>query len=200
KSVMVPMRDGIKLSTDIYRPMGVQEKLPVIVIRTPYNKKPYRDDKDRAAFRFAEQGYVVLVQDMRGKFESEGDFTISTPDDIDGYDTVTWAATQAWSTGKVGTYGCSYLGEAQIESARLRNPYLAAMIPQAAGGASRYFGQIVGGAVELATAVGWYWGSGSKVRLRPPAGSNDSFWATDGANFNPGYVPPPAKYDEMLNN
>lgn len=180
--------------------MGVQEKLPVIVIRTPYNKKPYRDDKDRAAFRFAEQGYVVLVQDMRGKFESEGDFTISTPDDIDGYDTVTWAATQAWSTGKVGTYGCSYLGEAQIESARLRNPYLAAMIPQAAGGASRYFGQIVGGAVELATAVGWYWGSGSKVRLRPPAGSNDSFWATDGANFNPGYVPPPAKYDEMLNN
>ncbi|EEU38477.1 uncharacterized protein NECHADRAFT_102257 [Fusarium vanettenii 77-13-4] len=200
KSIMVPMRDGTKLSTDAYRPMKVQEKLPVIVMRTPYNKKPYRDDKESAPFRFAEQGYIVLVQDMRGKLESEGNFTISTPDDIDGYDTVTWAATQAWSSGKVGTYGCSYLGEAQIESAKLRNPHLTTMIPQGAGGASRYFGQIVGGAVELATAVGWYWKSGSKIRLRPPPGSNDDFWATDGVNFNPGYVPPPAKYDEMLNN
>lgn len=200
KSVMVPMRDGTKLSTDVYRPMRVQEKLPVIVIRTPYNKKPYRDYKEGEPFRFAEQGYIVLVQDMRGKFESEGNFTISTPDDIDGYDTVTWAATQAWSNGKVGMYGCSYLGEAQIESARLRNPYLSAMIPQAAGGASRYFGLIVGGAVELAMAVGWHWKSGSKIHLHPPVGSNDNFWATDGVNFNPDYVPPPAKYDEMLNN
>ncbi len=110
----------------------------------------------------------MLVQDTRGRFESEGDYTISTPDDRDGYDTVTWAARQPWSTGKVGTYGCSYLGEAQIEAAKLRHPNLAAMIPQAAGGASRYFGQIVGGAVELATNIGWYWDWGTKDFLHPP--------------------------------
>ena len=207
-SVMVPMRDGTKLSTDIYKPVGAQEKLPVIVIRTPYNKRTWRAAETKAgsgseAFRFAEQGYVVVVQDTRGKFESEGEFTISTPDDIDGYDTVTWAATQPWSTGKVGTYGCSYLGENQIESAKLRNPHLAAMIPQAASGGTRYFGQIVGGAVELATAVGWYWGAGSKDRLRPPAGAGDDFWATQGVNFFPGYIPPAGRFeqisDEMLN-
>jgi len=202
KSVMIPMRDGTKLSTDIYRPEGEKGKLPVIVIRTPYNKRTWRNNQSKPAngseaFKFAEQGYVVLVQDMRGKFESEGEYTISTPDDIDGYDTVTWAATQPWSTGKVGSYGCSYLGENQIQTAALRNPHLAAMIPQAAGGATRHFGQIVGGAVELATAVGWYWGAGSKDHLRPPASAGDDFWATQGANFNPGYVPAPGRYEQI---
>jgi putative CocE/NonD family hydrolase len=202
KSVMVPMRDGVKLSTDIYRPIGTGEPLPVVLIRTPYNKRWYRQvdvDRPNAAHMFAGQGYAVLVQDTRGRFESEGEYTISTPDDRDGYDAVTWASTQPWSTGKVGTYGCSYLGEAQIETAKLRNPNLVAMIPQAAGGASRYFGQIVGGAVELATNVGWYWEWGTKDFLRPPAGAGDGFWANEGQYFDPGPTMPPPEYRRMWN-
>lgn len=202
KSVMVPMRDGVKLSTDIYRPSGAGEPLPVVLIRTPYNKRWYRqadNGQPNPAYMFAGQGYAVLVQDTRGRFESEGDYTISTPDDRDGYDTVTWAARQPWSTGKVGTYGCSYLGEDQIETAKLRHPNLAAMIPQAAGGASRYFGQIMGGAVELATIIGWYWDWGTKDFLHPPPNSGDGFWANEGQYFNPGSTMPPAEYRKMWN-
>jgi uncharacterized protein len=197
---MVPMRDGVRLSTDIYRPAGVREPLPVILIRTPYNKRGYRQDSTNppdAAYLFAGQGYVVLVQDTRGRFESEGEYTISTPDDRDGYDTIMWAARQPWSTGKVGTYGCSYLGEAQIETARLKPPHLAAMVPQAAGGASRYFGQIVGGAVEFATIIGWYWNWGMKDFLRPPPNTGDDFWANQGQYFNPALAMPAAEYSRM---
>ena len=83
---------------------------------------------------FAGQGYVVAVQDVRGKFESEGHFTVSANDTRDGSDMLDWMAAQPWSTGKIGTYGCSYLGEDQIELSKVRNPHHTAMIPQAAGG------------------------------------------------------------------
>jgi uncharacterized protein len=204
KSIMVPMRDGIRLSTDVYLPEGVNEKLPVVLVRTPYNKKRwrggarYRDlDGYPDAYKFAAQGYVFVVQDTRGRFESEGEYTISTPDDRDGYDTVTWASAQSWSNGKVGTYGCSYMGENQVETAKLRNPNLAAMIPKGAGGASRYFGDIFGGAVELATITGWFWEWGTKSFLRPPAGGGDDFWANQGQYFDPSTTQPATKLSNM---
>ena len=205
KSIMVPMRDGTKLSTDVYFPEGAGDRLPVILIRTPYSKKQFRGERlyktiyphSPDAAQFASQGYIVVVQDTRGRFESEGEYTISTPDDQDGYDATTWAAKQPWSNGKVGTYGCSYLGEDQIETAKLRNPALAAMIPKGAGGASRYFGQITGGAVEFAAAVGWFWVAGSKSFLRPPLGAGDDFWAKEGQYFDPGPALPAADYRKM---
>jgi putative CocE/NonD family hydrolase len=73
---------------------------------------------------------VVAVQDVRGKFDSEGRFTVSANDTNDGSDMLDWIAAQAWSTGKIGTYGCSYLGEDQIELSKLRNPHHTAMIPR----------------------------------------------------------------------
>ena len=160
KSVMVPMRDGTKLSTDIYFPEGGGEKLPVILARTPYDKRGWKS----SALRFAEQGYIVAVQDVRGKFESEGKYIVSAADAQDGYDAVTWFAAQPWSSGKVGTYGCSYLGEDQIEMAKMRHPNHAAMIPQASGGSYRYFGSVLGGAFELAASADWFLRNGAKVR------------------------------------
>ena len=178
RSVMVPMRDGVKLSTDLYFPVGAGEKLPVILLRTPYNKKIWRAGEPGpryAAYMFSSQGYIVAVQDCRGKFESEGEYRISATEASDGYDSVTWASKQPWSNGNVGKYVCSYMGEVQIMQAKLRHPNLKAMIPQAAGGALgsagdryRYWGFIDGGTFQLCQGAHWFFRAGSKVYFRPP--------------------------------
>jgi len=204
KSVMVPMRDGVKLSTDLYFPDGAGDKLPVILIRTPYGKNRFRSatsigSVDAAPTMFAGQGYIVAVQDTRGRFESEGNYTISVPDAEDGYDTTVWLATQPWSAGQVGTYGCSYLGDVQVMQARLRNPHLAAMIPQAAGSSvpERGFGVIYGGTVEVEAGFSWFWQYGSKFFLRPRPGAPEDFYAQFGSMYNPAPVLPPVSLAEI---
>jgi putative CocE/NonD family hydrolase len=174
KSVMVPMRDGVKLSTDLYVPEGLDGKLPVILMRTPYNKSNpafwnFRSPQS-VAYYFASHGYVVAVQDTRGKFESQGVYTVSADDSNDGFDTVAWLGAQSWSNGLVGTYGCSYLGENQLEMAKLEPPQLAAMLPQADGGSDRYFGMINGGAYEIASGTGWFRQHGAKYAPKVDAG------------------------------
>jgi putative CocE/NonD family hydrolase len=170
KNVMVPMRDGVRLATDIYTPTGAGERLPVIIIRLPYNKETYRGATVPAEF-FAGQGYVAVVQDVRGKHASEGEYVVQVADARDGYDAVEWAAKQPWSTGKIGTYGCSYLGEVQFLLAKMRHPNHIAMIPQSASGAvgpagGHYtnFGLNFGGATLLSSAFGWFGIAGSKVK------------------------------------
>jgi len=194
RSVMVPMRDGVGLSTDLYFPVGAGDKLPVILIRYPYNKERFFSRvRLNAAYDFAGQGYMVAVQDMRGRYESEGEFIVQYETEAeDGYDSITWVATQPWSNGSVGTYGCSYPGEVQILQAKLRNPYLKAMIPQAAGGAVgsagglyHYFGGMQGGVNEIAPAVGWFYGSGSKVFFRRPPGMTREDFLEIREFFNP---------------
>lgn len=177
RSVMIPMRDGVRLATDLYFPKDAGDKLPVILIRTPYDKdRFYQGEWGPATTLFAGQGYAVAVQDCRGKYASEGVFVVSKRDGEDGYDTVTWLATQPWSNGNVGTYGCSYLGEVQMFQSKLRNPHLKAMIPQAAGTSlgtadnrNRFF-IYNGGAIELSPVLGWFYQFGSKVYFRPPPG------------------------------
>ena len=171
KNVMVPMRDGVHLATDIYRPKGVSDKLPVILIRLPYNKDTYRGATVPAQF-FASQGYVVLAQDVRGRWHSEGTYAVEMPDANDGYDAVDWAAKQPWSTGKVGTFGCSYLGEVQYELLTKHHPAHLAAIPQAASGAvgpaggyyTNFGTYSPGGALTLSSLVGWFAGAGTKVK------------------------------------
>jgi uncharacterized protein len=171
KNVMVPMRDGIRLATDIYRPKGVSDKLPVVLIRLPYNKDTYRGATVPAQF-FASQGYVVLTQDVRGRWHSEGTYAVEMPDANDGYDAVDWASKQPWSTGKVGTFGCSYLGEVQYELLTRHHPAHLAAIPQAASGAvgpaGGYFANFgtysPGGAMTLSSLVGWFATAGTKVK------------------------------------
>jgi uncharacterized protein len=165
-NVRVPMRDGVKLATDLYFPEGATGKLPAILIRTPYNRKNATKMGAPDLRLFAEHGYVVAVQDVRGKFDSEGHFTYWANDGNDGSDTLDWIAAQPWSTGKIGTYGCSYLGEDQILLARLRNPHHTAMIEQAGGGTYRQMDLLEGGAVSL-WAASWSLRWGSKIESNP---------------------------------
>lgn len=175
KSVMIPMRDGIRLSTDLYIPEKIECKLPCILIRTPYNKKILRG-KDKESYMFAEQGFVVAVQDMRGKYESEGEYNWTEKDGKDGSDTITWISQQSWSNGKIGTYGCSYLGENQIQIAKTRNSHHSAMIAKGAsatytnGDLYRNWATNNGGAFELAMIFSWFRRNGSKINPHFPPG------------------------------
>lgn len=127
KGVMVPARDGIRLATDIYRPARAGEpaagQFPVLVTRTPYGKNA----GEAGAKFFAERGYVVLVQDVRGRYDSEGTFYIYAADGKDGYDTIEWAARQPWSNGMIGTFGSSYQAGNQNSAALEKPPHLKAM-------------------------------------------------------------------------
>jgi putative CocE/NonD family hydrolase len=176
---MVTMRDGVKLATDLWFPIGPKNSLSAVLVRTPYLKDGH------AAVRFAFYGYVVVVQDVRGKNGSEGVFTILANDGEDGYDAIDWIVKQPWSNGKVGTYGCSYCGENQLILAKKRHPNHCAMVVEAgggaigkAGGSYRYAGLFEGGVPELAEAVEWFLEkAGAKYRserdMGRPAGLND---------------------------
>jgi uncharacterized protein len=212
KSVMIPMRDGVRLSTDLYFPVGAPEPLPVILIRTPYNKKLFRPGRpsgyyawkggDVRVMLFAGQGYVVAVQDLRGRYESEGTWRVGTPERNDGSDTVDWLAAQSWSTGKIGTYGCSYLGEDQLQLAATRNPHHLAAIPQGDGGAytgtHRTFGFMDGGAFELASAIGWFPREGSRIFYHAPPRTPDSVLAETSDDFTPGPIRPKVDYQRVM--
>src|SRR5215475_7377571 len=124
KEVLVPMRDGVRLALDLYFPSGPSSGLPVILERTPYNKAVLGE---RAEF-WTTRGYVFAVQDVRGRFHSEGRFEPSPLEGPDGFDTIEWLARQPWCSGKVGTIGKSYDGVVQWQAAVERPPHLAAMI------------------------------------------------------------------------
>src|SRR6266852_3888313 len=145
----VPMRtrDGITLYADVYRP-GVAGRFPVLVVRTPYDKSQEMalTEKDY----FPQRGYVVVVQDTRGRFSSEGEFYPFVHEALDGYDTIQWASGLPWSNGTVGMVGQSYLALVQYLVAPLRPPQLKAMSP--ASGPVSYFQNCVWrrGVLELA--------------------------------------------------
>lgn len=124
KNVMVSMRDGVKLATDIYKP-SAEGKFPVILLRTPYAK----DMTELKARFYARRGYVFAVQDCRGRFASKGTWNPFFDEPKDGYDTIEWLAAQPWSNGKVGMIGGSYVGWVQWWAAREAPPHLATIIP-----------------------------------------------------------------------
>ncbi len=131
--VGVEMRDGTVLRVDVYRP-DAPGRYPVLLQRTPYSKDG--ENCVEQGHRLAERGYVVVQQDVRGRYRSDGEFqpgffSADHRDAEDGYDTVEWSAGLPWSTGKVGTFGGSYCGWTQWELAHTRPPHLAAMIPSA---------------------------------------------------------------------
>ena len=134
RNVMVPMRDGVRLAADIFRPDS-SGRFPVLVTRGPYGKDGYVDNPDHSVWFFSKHGYVVVSQDCRARFESEGDrYDPLFQEAQDGYDTVEWAARQPWSNGRVGTTGQSYLGASQytLAAGGPLPPHLQVMAPVSA--------------------------------------------------------------------
>jgi putative CocE/NonD family hydrolase len=127
RNVAVPMRDGVVLRADVYRPAR-QGRFPVLVFRTPYGKH-YAADGDGVHRKAVERGYAVVLQDVRGRYASDGHFDPYRQEGRDGYDTIEWAAKQPWSDGRVGTYGLSYPGAVQWLAALEQPPHLLAMAP-----------------------------------------------------------------------
>lgn len=125
KGVMVPMRDGVKLATDIYLPAGHKDRLPVILTRTPYSK----DGSKSYGEYFAKNGYAFVAQDTRGRYASEGVWHWMTDDGKDGTDCAAWIAAQPWAEGKIGMVGTSYVGGTQHAMALEKVPQLTTVIP-----------------------------------------------------------------------
>jgi uncharacterized protein len=165
KNVMVAMRDGVKLATDIYSParngQPVPEKFPVILMRTPYNKETGASGADY----FVARGYVVVFQDVRGRYKSEGRWVPIRDDPNDGFDTAKWIGEQPWCDGSIGTIGSSYAGATQHALAIANAPYVKAMIPRNAMSDFGHYGVRHNGAFEL-RFFNWVWTLGNAAGTR----------------------------------
>ncbi len=160
QKVMMPMRDGIRLATDIYRPK-TDQKVPIIFSRTPYNFNSYGDGELRTgtmtrAYEAIQKGYAYVVQNERGRYFSEGEWDILGTPLTDGYDAFSWMKNQPWSNGKIGTLGCSSTAEWQMAVAALDHPSHAAMVPQG-------FGAGVGKVGRFYEQGNWYRGGAEQM-------------------------------------
>ena len=129
ENVKILMRDDIVTYCDVFKPSG-SGKHPVLLMRTPYDKSASMSRTMIIdAITAASDGYAVVIQDVRGRHSSSGDFYTFHNEIDDGFDSIDWAASQSWSTGKVGMYGSSYVGATQWLAARSQHPALAAICP-----------------------------------------------------------------------
>lgn len=175
--VAVPMRDGTVLRADVYRPADGRPA-PTLMQRTPYSK----DQLVGTIFvmnpmRAAKAGYAVVVQDVRGRFKSEGEFYPFVNEAADGFDSVEWAAAQPWSSGKVGMYGSSYMAAAQWQAAKATPPHLVTITPFQASADYREGRSYRAGAFELGTLLSismYALGAGSMARL--PVAERRPMW------------------------
>jgi putative CocE/NonD family hydrolase len=175
RKLMIPMRDGVKIATDVYRPKDTTKKYATIFVRTPYNFN-YWDIRNSAPRDLSNEldavkrGYAFVEMNERGRFFSEGNYDILGPPLTDGADEFNWISKQSWSNGKVGTIGCSSTAEWQLAVAAQGNPAYTTFIPQGFGaGVGRvapYFEQgnwYRGGAVQM-LFIAWLYGQQNQVR------------------------------------
>ncbi len=182
QKIMMPMRDGIRLATDIYRPK-TDKKVPIIFSRTPYNFNSWGDGERRTrtaqrALQAVKRGYAYVVQNERGRYFSEGEWDILGVPLTDGYDAFSWMKDQSWSNGKIGTLGCSSTAEWQMAVAALDHPNHACMVPQAYGAGVGRVGDINeqgnwyrGGAHQLLFTAWLYGVEHDKFKPRIPEGA-----------------------------
>lgn len=160
QKVMIPMRDGVRLATDIYRPKG-NGRHPLILSRTPYNFNSWVDGKMTSrsfeeAYEAVSRGYAFAVQNERGRFFSEGEWDILGTPVTDGDDALSWFAGQPWSNGKVGLIGCSSTAEWQMAVAARKHPALGAIVAQG-------FGAGVGRVGRFHEQGNWYRGGAQQM-------------------------------------
>jgi putative CocE/NonD family hydrolase len=169
ETITIAMRDGVKLTADLYRDDAVT-KAPVILTRTPYDRTKQKGTGEK----WAKAGYIFIAQDCRGKFGSEGTFAPYNNEDQDGYDTIEWITRQPWCSGRVGMMGGSYVGAVQWQAAVENPPGLAAIAPQATW-SSFYRNLYLGGSVRLALIAGWIAGNSPKPEGAKPNDFNEAF-------------------------
>jgi putative CocE/NonD family hydrolase len=192
RDVMVEMRDGVKLATDLYLPTPTSKKeevlgFPTLVLRTPYNKNGYGGAEGPF---FAKRGYAVVVQDTRGRYKSEGEWDFVFDDANDGYDLIEWAAAQKFSNGKVGTMGLSYMAYTQYVLAKSKPPHLVTMIPLE--GASNFAEEVffTGGAMQLDRYLSWTLGQSKDTARRVDEQNGNTYYQDQLAMVD---------YQELLN-
>ena len=182
QKVMMPMRDGKRLATDIYRPK-TDQPVPIIFSRTPYNFNSWGDGKQRTrtaqrALAAVKRGYAYVVQNERGRYYSEGEWDILGVPLSDAYDAFTWMAEQEWSNGNIGLYGCSSTAEWQMAAASLGHPALKAIVPQGYGAGVGRIGEYYeqgnwyrGGAQQMLFTAWLYGVEHDKFKPRIPEGA-----------------------------
>src|SRR5579863_1410860 len=209
RKVMVPMRDGVRLATDIYRPKNANGPVPIIWVRTPYNFN-FWDVRNglpadmRTALTAVKRGYAYVVQNERGHFFSEGNYDILGPPRTDGSDMLDWLKSQAWTNGKVGTTGCSSTAEYQMGIAALGHPAYAAMNVQGFGaGVGRvgpYYEQgnwYRGGAVQM-LFIAWLYGEQNQVRPMFPHNTTQQDVIRESKSFDLAQQMPPVDWSKAL--
>ena len=209
RKVMVPMSDGKRMATDIYRPKDTSKKYPVIFVRTPYNFNFWdvRNGAPRdlsAELAAIKRGYAYVEMNERGHFFSEGSYDILGAPLTDGTDAFTWMSRQPWSNGKVGTIGCSSTAEWQLGVAAQGNPAFAAMIPQGFGaGVGRvapYYEQgnwYRGGAVQM-LFIAWLYGEQNQVRPMFPPNTSQADLIKASRLFDLAPQMPPVDWSQAL--
>ena len=179
----IPMRDGVKLYGDVYLPRA-EGRYPTLIVRTPYGVQ--RDGAHEALIKFAQRGYAIVMNDTRGRYESEGKWEPFRNEDKDGYDVIQWASKQPWSNGKVATQGGSYLGHVQWAAGKLQPPNLVAMFPALASTNIYRDWITLNGAWRLSFNYGW-----GVVRM-PNRIMLPQYWHTES------FAPPELKYEKVL--
>ena len=208
RKVMMPMPDGVRLATDIYRPKNVTGKVPIIWVRTPYNFNFWDVHNGVPADMTAQltaikRGYAYVVQNERGHFFSEGNYDI-LGSRTDGYNTIDWLTKQTWSNGKLGTTGCSSTAEYQMGVAALGHSGYAAMNVQGFGaGVGRvgpYYEQgnwYRGGAMQM-LFITWLYGEQNQVRPMFPRGTSQEDLIRASKSFDLAQHLPPVDWSKAL--
>lgn len=174
--LLVPMRDGVGLATNVFRPKDAKGPLPTVLWKTPYNELGIRGASLRYAVAAVRRGYAFIVQNERGRYFSEGKFQLLGYPQTDGYDALSWIAKQPWSNGKVGTLGCSSSAEWQLALAAQNHPAHAAMVPMSAGagigkvGRFQEQGNWYTGGVPRNLFFVWLYSVDNPLRAQLPAG------------------------------
>jgi uncharacterized protein len=209
RKLMVPMRDGKRMATDVYRPKDSSTKYPTIFVRTPYNFNFWdvrngvpRDMSNE--LDAVKRGYAFVQMNERGHFFSEGNYDILGAPLSDGDDALLWISRQPWSNGKVGTIGCSSTAEWQLAVAAQGNPAFAAMIPQGFGAGVGRVGQYYehgnwyrGGAVQM-LFIAWLYGQQNQVRPMFPPNTSQEDLIRASKSFDLAQQLPPVDWSQAL--
>jgi putative CocE/NonD family hydrolase len=209
RKLMIPMRDGVRMAADVYRPKDTSGKVPIVFVRTPYNFNFWDvrlgAPRDMSAELDAvKRGYAYVEMNERGHFFSEGNYDILGPPLTDGYDAIKWMSSQPWSNGKVGLIGCSSTAEWQMAVAAQSPPGLGAIIPQGFGaGVGRvgpYYEQgnwYRGGAVQM-LFIAWLYGEQNQVRPTFPPNATQHDLIRASKSFDLAQQAPPVDWSKAL--